>query len=150
MKYEIVNLEEKIVVGFSDRTNNSSPDMGSVIGGLWQRFYSPSNYPKITGRVNEKALGIYTDYSADETGDYTVMAACETDNDAPQQGFEVRRIPAGRYAKFIVKGNMIAAVRDFWQELWKMEIDRSFICDFEEYQNADPNNAEIHIYISCA
>ena len=30
MNYEIVNLEEKIVAGFSARTNNASPDMGRL------------------------------------------------------------------------------------------------------------------------
>lgn len=41
------------------------------------------------------------------------MAAFEVKSDAPQAGFELRKIPAGRYAKFIVKGNMHSAVRDF-------------------------------------
>jgi len=43
---------------------------------------------------------------------------------------------------------MITAVSDFWKQLWKMPLQRSFVCDFEEYQNADPEHAEIHIYIS--
>lgn len=34
MKYEIVTLKEKIAVGVSARTNNLSPDMSMVIGGL--------------------------------------------------------------------------------------------------------------------
>ena len=38
MEYEIVNLEEKIAVGLSARTSNASPDMGAVIGGLWNQF----------------------------------------------------------------------------------------------------------------
>lgn len=54
---------------------------------------------------------------------------------------------AGKYAKFIVKGHMITAVAQFWQELWKMDLDRAFVCDFEEYQNDDCENAEVHIYI---
>ncbi|MBQ2581760.1 MAG: effector binding domain-containing protein, partial [Ruminococcus sp.] len=96
---------------------------------------------------NEKALGIYTDYENDEKADYTLMTACEvTDANVPGQ-YEVRTIPAGKYAKFVVKGNMVTAVGEFWQKLWKMELDRSFVCDFEEYQNADPDNCEIHIYI---
>ncbi len=148
MDYEIVNLEEKYVVGFLARTNNTSPDMGKIIGGLWQKLYSPDNFGKISDRKNEKALGIYTDYSSNENGDYTVMAAFEVNSKEVQTGFEAGKIPAGRYAKFIVKGNMITAVQEFWQKLWNMDLERSFICDFEEYQNADPENAEIHIYIS--
>ena len=152
MNYEIVTLEEKTVIGFSARTSNDSPDMGAVIGGLWQKLYFPENISRITDRTNEKALGIYTDYSSDEKGGYTVMAGCEVNSGTgigvlSSAGFDTLKIPAGKYAKFIVKGNMITAVREFWQELWNMKLDRSFVYDFEEYQNADPENAEIHIYI---
>ena len=42
---------------------------------------------------------------------------------------------------------MQKAVAEFWQELWKMKLDRSFICDFEEYQNGGIDDCEIHIYI---
>ena len=40
MNYEIVQLEEMKAVGIKARTNNTSPDMGAVIGGLWGIFYS--------------------------------------------------------------------------------------------------------------
>lgn len=147
MNYEIVCLEEKNVVGYLDRTNNSSPEMGTVIGGLWQKLYAPENCSRIKNRVNEKALGIYTDYASGECGDYTVMAAFEVKSNEEQTGFALRKIPAGKYAKFVVKGNMLTAVQEFWQKLWDMELERSYLCDFEEYQNADPEHAEIHIYI---
>lgn len=42
---------------------------------------------------------------------------------------------------------MLAAVQAFWKKLWSMKLERSFVCDFEEYQNVDLENAEIHIYI---
>ena len=32
MNYEIVNLQEKVVVGIVARTNNHAPDVGAVIG----------------------------------------------------------------------------------------------------------------------
>ena len=63
MNYDIVELEEKTVAAISARTNNTSPDMGAVIGGLWERFFSPDLYPAIEHKSNEKALGIYTDYA---------------------------------------------------------------------------------------
>lgn len=148
MDYEIITLKEKTMAGLSARTNNSSPDMGQVIGGLWQKFYSPEFYPMIGNKASDKACGIYTDYAADEKGDYTVFVAYEvTDTAKLPEGAEVRKIPAGKYAKFIVKGNQVTAVQEFWQELWKMDLNRAFVCDFEEYQNSDPENAEIHIYI---
>lgn len=148
MEYEIVSLEEKIAAVFSARTNNASPDMTNVIGGLWQRLYSQDGYSLIQNKVNKKAIGMYTDYSSGEKGDYTVAVGCEvTEAFDSSDGIEFRKIPAGRYAKFIVRGNMVKAVNDFWRELWNMKLDRAFSCDFEEYQNSDPDNAEIHIYI---
>lgn len=148
MQYEIVNLTEKVVAGFSAITNNTSPEMSSVIGGLWQKLYSKNGCEGLTNRVNDKAVGIYTNYAGNHLDDYTVIAACEVKNlENIPDNMEIHKIPEGKYAKFIVRGNMITAVSEFWQKLWNLNLDRSFICDFEEYQNADLENAEIHIYI---
>lgn len=147
MNYEVVHLHEKIVAGYCASTSNTAPDMGQIIGGLWQKFYSPNGHSAIPGKIGDKALGIYTDYADEEKGEYTVMVACEISGADVPECFSVRKIPAGTYAKFIVKGNMVTAVQQFWQELWQMKLNRSFVCDFEEYQNADFENAEIHMYI---
>lgn len=147
MNYEIVTLKEKIAVGLSARTNNLSPDMGAVIGGLWNRFYNDGIYASIPGKADEKALGIYTEYEGDETADYTVMVACETMAEPQTGNYAVCRIPAGRYAKFVIHGDMVQAVGATWQEIWQMDLPRTFQCDFEEYQNDCMDNAEIHIYV---
>ena len=41
MNYEIVELKEKIIVGYTGRTSNTSFEMQSIIGGLWQQLYAP-------------------------------------------------------------------------------------------------------------
>lgn len=147
MKYEIVTLEEKIAVGVAARTSTKAPDMGQVIGGLWEKLYGGGIYPTIPGKVNEKALGIYTDYAGEDMSEYTALAACET-SELPKEGeFAVCRIPAGRYARFIVHGDMVKAVAQGWQEIWETDLPRSFQCDFEEYQDDSMDNAEIHIYV---
>ena len=151
MKYEIVTLGEKIAVGISARTNNMSPDMGAIIGGLWNRFYNEGIYTSIPEKASEKALGIYTDYAGNEKEDYTVIVGYETTSRPPadeSDKYTVCQIPAGRYAKFIVHGDMVQAVASAWQEIWQMNLPRSFQCDFEEYQNASIEHAEIHIYVS--
>ena len=161
MEYEIVTLEEKIAVGIAARTNNLSPDMGAVIGGLWNRFYNEGISASIEGKVNGKALGIYTAYAKDEKADYTAMVAYETTGepqgetfpvetaDVPQgKAYAVCRIPAGRYAKFIIHGDMVQAVAAAWQQIWEMQLPRAFQCDFEEYQDGSMDNAEVHIYVS--
>ena len=149
MNYEIVTLEEKTVAGLIARTNNAAPDMGQVIGGLWQQFYANGVHAQIPNKKNEKALGIYTDYEENENADYTVMVATEiaVTNTLPV-GVVKRVIPAGNYAKFVVKGHMQKAVAQFWQKLWQMDLPRAYSYDFEEYQNGDMEHAEIHIYIS--
>lgn len=146
--YEIVVLEEKAVVGISTSTNNASPDMGEKIGGLWNRFYEEGFYNSTEGKKTGKVLGIYTDYVSDETGDYTFITACETDGRAEIPANAIKRIiPAGKYAKFIAKGELHEAVAKCWQQIWKSHINRAFLCDFEEYQTSSMENAEIHIYI---
>ena len=147
MNYEIVALEEKIAVGLSARTNNLSPDMGNVIGGLWNQFYNEGVYASIPDKANEKALGIYTDYAGDERADYTVVVACETGSVPKEERYHVCRIPAGRYAKFVIHGDMVQAVAAAWQEIWRMDLPRSFRYDFEEYQDDGMEHAEIHIYV---
>ena len=147
MEYEIVNLDEKILVGASANTSNSSPDMSNVIGGLWGKFYQGGIHDKIKNTVNEFAIGLYSDYTEDKNG-YCITVGNEVSSlDENNKNLDVKIIPAGKYAKFIVKGNGITAVSDFWKELWQMNLPRTFVCDFEEYQNSDMNNAEIHIYI---
>ena len=43
---------------------------------------------------------------------------------------------------------MVTAVLDAWQQICQMDLDRSFTGDFEEYKNADVENAEIDIYVA--
>ncbi len=150
MNYEVVELTEKTVVGLTARTKNSDEKMTEIIGSLWQNFYSPEVYPAIENRVNDKAIGMYSEYESDCNSEYSVTVACEVSSaqDLPA-GTVKKTIPAGKYAKFIVKGHMQQACADFWQQLWQMqELPRTYRCDFEEYQNSDMEQAEIHMYIS--
>lgn len=149
MEYEIVTIDEKIVVGIGARTNNMSTDMCNVIGGLWNKFFQDGIYQEIKSKKNKKSLGIYTDYDGTEKEDYSIIVGCEVSDvhDIPNNTITIS-IPAGKYAKFIVKGHVETAVSDFWEKLWHMNLPRAFTCDFEEYQNDDIENAEIYIFIS--
>lgn len=144
MKYEVVNLEEKIVVGVSAVTSNDSPDMGAVIGGLWEKLYQGGINDKIKNKVNQYAIGLYSDYSGEK---YTVTAGNEVSANE-NEDLSVKIIPAGKYAKFQIHGNMVTAVADAWNEIWNMNLERSFTGDFEEYLNSDWENADINIYIA--
>ena len=148
MEYEIVELEEKTVIGISIRTNNQAPEVGAVIGGLWEKFFTQGIYEGVPDKRSGMPLGIYSDYAGGISDDYDFTVGCETrEGDHVPEGMEKRQIPAGRYARFVVKGHMQRAVAAFWQELWSMDLDRTFGADFEEYRNQDVENAEVHIYV---
>ena len=141
MNYEIVELKEKTIVGFAARTSNEDPQMGAIIGDLWKQLYTPENTEKIQNRVNSYAIGLYSNY--DKEG-YQVTAGFEVSDAENQNGFAVKTIPAGRYAKFSVHGDMIEAVANSWKEIWETPLDRTFTGDFEEYLSQE----DIDIYIA--
>ena len=145
MKYEIEMLKEKRVAGFCQRTGNQNKDMPVVIGGLWKKWETVS---ELQGRKNEKWIGMYTDY---EDMEYDVTVGYEMKKDAivPSNMTE-KVIPAGKYAKFVIIGDVQNSVGQAWQEIWNMDLKRKYTCDFEEYQNnsEDMQNQEIHIYIA--
>lgn len=141
MNYEIVELKEKTIVGFASRTSNDSPDMGAIIGGLWQRLYDPKNAAKIQNRPNEYAIGLYSDYTEN---DYDVTAGFEVTSVPEGSEFDVRTIPAGKYAKFSIHGDQVKAVAEAWGEIWSTPLDRTYTGDFEEYTSMN----DIDIYIA--
>lgn len=147
MNYKIVNLEEKIITGISVRTSNKAKDISAKIGALWEKFFSEGIYASIENKVNDKSIGLYTNYEGDFNNDYDVVVCTEVSKENPN--FENRIIPAGKYAKFIVKGDSKKDVAEFWGKLWNMDLPRKYSCDFEEYQPGGTlENCEIHIYIS--
>lgn len=144
MNYEIVNLKEKVIVGVSVATSNEDPKMTEKIGKLWVDLYQGGVNAKIKNKANPYAIGLYSDYS--ENG-YIVTAGNEVTRSENDE-FVTKVIPAGRYAKFSVHGDMEKVVSQAWGEIWNMDLDRSFTGDFEEYLNSDFENADIDIYIA--
>ena len=146
MEYKVIELEEKLVSGIKVRTNNFSENVYEVIGGLWKKFYSET-YNKIENKVNGRSLGIYTEYENDEKGDYTMMTACEISSSDKNNDMIIKKIPAGKYAVFTIRGDVRTEVEKFWEQLWKMKLDRTFICDYEEYCEGTMEDCLINIYI---
>lgn len=148
MEYEIVTLKERVTVGITATTNNNDPNVGAVIGGLWGTFYKDNIFEKIKEKKTHKTLAIYSDYKGQEQDDYNITVACEVNAiDNVPEGLVAKKIKAGNYAKFVIKGDVQKDVLKFWQELWNMKLDRAFLSDFEEYQDCNMEEAEVHIYI---
>lgn len=147
MEYEIVNLKEKTIVGVAGVTSNDDPNMGELIGGLWQKFYNDGYFSAINA-ISPFPLGVYTDYESDATGKYTIIVAGVSDGSVIPDGAVTKVIPAGRYAKFKVRGNQVTDVGAFWANLWQMDLPRAYTADYEEYCSSDPDDCEVNIYIS--
>ena len=144
MNYEIVTLEKKTVVGVSAVTGNQDPKMSSIIGGLWEKLYQGGVYPTIKNKMNEYAIGLYSDYVKDT---YLVTVGTEVSL-ADNVELTTKVIPAGKYAKFMLEGNMETIVSETWGEIWQENLERTFTGDFEEYLNSDSTHAKIAIYIA--
>jgi predicted transcriptional regulator YdeE len=150
MNYEVVELKEKTVVGLTERTSNNDENMTETIGALWQRFFTDGTFQSIINKKNSCSIGLYSNYENGVRGAYDATVCCQVNKvkDLPT-GVQVKIIPSGRYAKFVVKGHIQTVVAEFWTQLWSMDLDRKYSCDFEEYQSGgDMENAEIYIYIS--
>lgn len=151
MNYEIVNLQKKIVAGIGVETINKDMKAMTDIGMLWGKFIGEKIIDSIPMRVNEKAIGLYTEYEGDYTKPYKFYCAVEVSEVIEDNNDIIRKIiPSGKYAKFTVKGHMQKAVGEVWEKVWKMNLDRKYSCDFEVYHNdsEDINNQTIDIYIS--
>jgi len=146
MDYEIVRLEAKTIVGLTARTGNNDPACQKIISGLWQDFMGKGIWDSVKNKVNPYCVGLYSDYDfGNMTYDVTVGAEALA-HDNPELSAKV--IPAGTYARFHIKGDVVKDVTLAWEEIWSMPLERTFSADFEEYMSNENGVAEIHIYVA--
>lgn len=151
MKYEIVELQEKVVAGIEIKTTNQNGKAMKDIGVTWQKLFTEGSYEIIPNKVNNKTIGLYTQYEGDYTKPYIFLAGAEVSQSVKNNQEIINKvIPKGKYAKFVITGDVQNSVGQAWQEIWGMDLKRKYTCDFEEYQNnsEDMQNQEIHIYIA--
>ena len=88
-----------------------------------------------------------TDYVGME---YDTTVGCEVEKSTLiPEGMTEKIIPAGKYAKFVLHGDVVKTVQQAWEDIWKMNLERTFTGDFEEYQEGeDMENMEIYIYVA--
>ncbi len=144
MHYDIVNLKEMTIVGLSTITSNEDPEMSQKIAQIWSNFCYDGVYGTVNNKANAYTIGLYSDYMNES---YTVTVGCEVTK-VENPDLVVKSIPAGRYAKFSIRGNMQTAVGEAWEQIWKMDLDRSYTGDFEEYLSTNWDDADINIYIA--
>ncbi len=156
---QIVNQESFQVVGIEGSTNNqkeSGPD--AIIGKLWQRFMKEGLLNKIPDKVDQSIHAVYANYASDANGQYTfVLGAKVRPIPTPRlpEDMVIKTVPAGRYAVFTSdRGPVAKVVVETWKQIWSYyrspeNGQRAYRADFERYDQraADPNNAQVDIYI---
>lgn len=155
MEYKIVEIDEKIIVGLSERMKNDNTTI-EKIKNLWKNFCNEDGIGEIKNirdRINKNTVSVYYNYSNENELEYNNLIGCEVENKNTYISNNLTRIiiPSGKYAKFTIYGNPNIEVTKFWNEFWGSfgnDLDRLFSYDFEEYiQGNDNNNMEINIYI---
>jgi predicted transcriptional regulator YdeE len=128
-----------------------------VIGKQWQRFMSEGLLDKIPNKLAPDIYAVYTDYASDANGDYTFLLGAKVKNSAADlpAGMVKKTVPAGRYGVFTsARGPVAKVVVEAWQEIWSYfqsgeNGTRAYHADFElhDQRSADPDNAQVDIYI---
>lgn len=150
MCYDIVKMHSKIITGIGIETTNENMKSIGDISEVWKKFFCEGVFSNIKNKMDNKVIGVYTDYKSDYTKPYKFYACSEViKNSRENDNFSTIIIPEDNYAKFSIIGNRDKTVLWLWQEIWKTELDRKYTYDFELYY--DTENIEkqlIEIYIA--
>lgn len=144
MRFELITIETKELVGVTSITDLETPDMG-----LWGNFYK-GFYNNVQNKRNEKVYEVYSGFGLESSiGRVTIGCELCKQEELPLHAI-TKVIPAGKYAKFTIKGNVYEVVPQFWKQLQQTElsIERSYICDFEEYPTSETEDVTLFIYLS--
>ena len=139
------------VIGITCRT--SSVHAPEEIPLLWEKLMNENLLAKIPKRTSEGLYCIYTDYSSDHLGDYTVILGAEsldTDSSLPE-GMVRHTIAESEYLCLPVKGDYPHSLIHTWEWVWKKDdLPRAYTSDFEYYPEGMKNSKEpkLDVYIA--
>lgn len=112
MHYETVNLPEMKIAGLSARTSNLDPEMGRIIGSLWNSFFAQGGPQAVPNRMGEHVYGLYSDYENDYRARYDITVGCRVqDADGLPQQIAVKTVPAGNTPYLLYQ----AETQPLWQ-----------------------------------
>ncbi len=145
-------IESFCIVGIAIRTTNENNQAATDIPKLWETFFTEKIAAHISNRIDDAVYCLYTDYESDYAKPYNTIIGCRVpDLDTIPQGMLGRIIQAGNYTVFSTKGKLMSdMVYRKWIDIWNTPLDRAYTTDFEVYgpKTADPENAEVDIYIA--
>ncbi len=145
-------IEKFYIIGISVRTTNEGGQAAKDIPQLWDRFVSEDIESKIPNKASTDLYGIYTEYEGDFMQPYTTIVGYKVSSlDNIPEGLIGLTIETANYEKFTAKGKLSDdIVFNKWTEIWKSDLDRAYLADFEIYpeKSCEMDNAEIGIFVS--
>ena len=131
------------LVGIAARAANDRPE---AIAALWQRFETEHILASIPHRVSDDVYALYTDYEADQHGEYTLLIGCAVErHDGLPDGLVARSIPAADYALVDASGPQPQSIVAAWQSIWAGDLKRAYSNDFDLYSAAEPGRVTVHV-----
>jgi len=156
-KARIVHQDEVLVVGIDARTSGENEMSGEgVIPDLWQRFFQEHVLDKISDKVDQSIYALYTEFSRDRMGAYTVVLGAKVkDKTHVPKGLVLKVIPAGTYAVLTSeKGPAASVIPAAWLKIAALEDKdelggkRAYKTDFEVYEHfTDPQNVQADLFV---
>lgn len=151
MDYEVVDLGEINIAGISIRTTNRDGKSKKDIESLWKEWNSSDDIGSmIDNKISDKLYFVYTQYSSDFMGEYTVIIGYEVSTfDGLPEEFTKIKINPYKYMKYSYTGKIPDVVLKKWQEIWNAsDKNRSYTTDFDVYSGSDPQNMNIETYVA--
>lgn len=134
MEYEEVILEGFSVVGISIRTTNKNDQSEKDIRRLRMEFFSKNIADDINNRVSDDLYCVYNDFEDGEEGHYTAIMGYKVyDTNDVTGEYAYADVEAGKYLKFITKGEIPHSARATWEYIWNTNLNRKYMTDFDVF-----------------
>ncbi len=145
-KMETINQTEPIyVVGIELKTSNDKAFKEIPLH--WQKFYQESILDKIPNKVSHDVYAVYTNFQNEgknNEGVYSFIIGSQVKNlDQVPPTFVATTIPKSNRQVFKVPAGHPEKVGEKWQEIWNTNIKKTYIADYERYQES----GDISIFI---
>jgi len=146
-----VTVSPFYIIGKAIRTTNEDNRSATDIPQLWNEFLADNIAAVIPGKLDNSLYCVYTDYEKDHTRPYTTILGCRVAaiTDIPE-GLVGKPVGEEQYTVFTATGKITEGIvfRE-WVKIWNSPLNRTFIADFEVYDERaqNPDEAQVDIYI---
>ncbi len=135
-------------IGLSAKVRNDDP---AAVGGLWEKFQQSNILAMLPAGTDPKLHCIYHAYAGNFLDPYEMtigyVVAAGT---APPKGLSAVDVPAQPVALFETVGDQPATLLTQWQSIWKSDLDRAYVADFDVYDPTQPNHVTVVVGLKAA